>query len=80
MNKFFEIESNIPVPAIKPGRPKYPFRQLAVSESFLVPCGDYEKPEAMNSLTSCRAHAQRKTGWKFVMRSVTGGIRVWRIA
>ena len=79
MKTFFDIERNVPLPPVKIGKPKYPFQKLAISESFLVPCGDYEKPEAMNSLTSCRAHAQRKTGWKFAMRSVKGGIRVWRI-
>jgi len=79
MNEVFHIERNIPLPEQSRGvRNKYPWRQMRVGDSFLVPCGEYEVPEVMNSLTSCRAGAQRSTGYRFALRKAAGGVRVWR--
>lgn len=79
MSDVFQIERNIPLPDQTRGlRNKYPWKQMKIDESFLVPCGSWETPEVMNSLTSCRAGAQRNTGFKFALRKVKDGIRVWR--
>jgi len=80
MTDIFQIERNIPMPEPSKGvRNKYPWAKLQIDESFLVPCGEYEVPELMNSLTSCRAAAQRKTGFRFSLRKIKGqGVRVWR--
>ncbi len=79
MSDVCNIERNIPLP-VRPRRPwsKYPFRDLKVGESFLVPCTRWDSDKAMNSLTSCRANMQRKTGFKFALRKTGNGIRVWR--
>lgn len=60
--------------------PKYPWKQLAVDGSFFVRWYREESIQRLwNSLTSCKANAQRKTGFKFEMHRVPWGIRVWRV-
>jgi len=83
----FPVERDVPVPKDLGGRPtRYPFALLEVGESFFVPCPRVERTRLMNSLTSCRANAQRKLGRVFVLRVVDddgeqgSGIRVWRTA
>lgn len=75
---------------IKPGprgfvasqfKPKYPWRDLKVSESFLIPIKGWQKPKGFwNTYTSCKARAEKKTGFRFTSSRVRGGIRVWRVA
>ena len=74
----YKIEAGIPLPEMRRGRRRYPWRQLAVGESFMV-YGD-DKYRLMDSLTSCRAYAQMKTGWTFALRIMPSGVRVWRTA
>lgn len=66
----------------KMGRPaRYPWRRLAVGAGFTVPSWRFQSAEKMwNSLTSCRANAERKTGHKFTLMRVYGGIRWIRLA
>jgi hypothetical protein len=74
----FKIEKGIPIPRV--GRPdKYPWEQLAVGESFLVPCAMHEIESVRNSLTSSRKGKQDRLGWKFTLRSNCVGVRVWRV-
>lgn len=60
---------------------KYPWRLMGVGTDFLARCGDEpaEIKKKFNSLTSCIANARRQTGFRFRMRRVPGGIRVWRV-
>ena len=74
----YPVENNIPLPKPAQGRPKYPFSALELRQSFIVPCEDWDRERVMNSLTSCRANAQRH-GKKFAMRQVPSGVRVWRV-
>ena len=74
-----------PSPAPIKGRggrkPKYPWRMLGINGNFLVPWYRNEPVQKLwNSLTSCKANAQRKTGFKFELHRVPGGIRVWRVS
>ncbi len=75
----FPVEHGVPVEGIASKRNKYPWRKLKVGDSFFVPGDDWEIKSMMNSLTSCKNWATYKTGFRFVMRSVLGGIRIWRV-
>lgn len=69
-----EIEKGIPLPELGTGRkPKYPFKDLSVGESFLV-----KDKSLYNTLHSSRMYYQGKLGTKYVVRVVDNGIRVWR--
>lgn len=69
-----KIDTNVPAPA-KPGKAcKWPFRELGVGDSFLMP--DYE-PSTAASLASYHA---KRTGWKFRTATVGTDVRVWRTA
>ncbi len=73
----FKIEHNIPVPPVaRAGVYKYPFRALAVGDSFFVPKA-VAKTETLQSIA---AYNRRALGTKYAVRSVDGGTRIWRIA
>lgn len=79
----YPVESFKPIPPVGYGRYRYPWRKLNIGQSFFVPSIIADLEPLWNTLTSCRANAQRKTGWRFTMRRDeahgTFGIRVWRI-
>lgn len=69
-------EQGIPIPPRKggSGKPrKYPWHDLAVGESFLLP------KSYRCSRGSISQYAWR-TGYVFTSRAVPDGVRVWRIA
>jgi hypothetical protein len=73
----FKIEKGVPLPL--PRRPrrlaKYPFANLQVGDSFLVP-GFSKNGQISGSLANwAKAHPE----WRFATRKVEGGLRVWRI-
>jgi hypothetical protein len=73
----FEIEKNIPAPngTGKAGaRPKYPFAQMDVGDSFFVPG---MKSSALSNATQWHAS---KTGKKFTCTAEADGARCWRVA
>jgi hypothetical protein len=72
------IDTKIPMPMPHSTKAKYPWRILKVGESFLVPGTD--RIRLLNGLTSCRAHAQMKTGFRFALRCNSYGVRVWRVS
>lgn len=75
----YRIEDNIPLPVRDNHRDKYPWNFLQLGQSFLVDLKPGQTHQRLsNSLTSCRALAERKTGFKFTMQWVGKGIRVWR--
>jgi len=66
--------------------PKYPWMQLEVSvgdplrgPSFLVTCPTAERKRLWSTLGSSAKSVERRTGYKFTLRSDKKGIRVWRI-
>lgn len=74
------IEKNIPVPT---GRlhGKYPFDDLEVGDSFLVPSSGNGEIQDRRKASSA-VHRQTfvlKRG-KYITRRVDGGIRIWRTA
>ena len=65
----------------KNGRvPKYQFWKMQVGESFFVPASDSNRHNVRTSLTTCSRHSTRLDGFRFTVRIVDGGIRVWRVA
>lgn len=81
----YTIEQGIPLtPEIKGGAGRksiYPFADLKVDESFLVPLTEGTDIETLYSRVRAASwsHASRKKV-KLVARVVEGGIRVWRTA
>lgn len=80
------IENNIPIPPdIRSGRfKKYPFRDMAIGDSFLMPLDGKTASQIINKLTASAYHFKIKPGgnpkFKTAMRTVEGGVRCWRIA
>ena len=70
----YEIERGIEMPVVKT-KAKYPFRDLAVGDSFFVPDGEVASSKRMHSTAY---NYGKRYGMKFVARRVEGGVRVWR--
>ena len=72
----FKIEKGIPFPKCNgAGKPeKYPWSKLEVGDSFLIAGQD---ARSVSPLTS--AASKRHKGRKYSVRTVDGGVRVWRI-
>lgn len=77
------IEKGVPMP-IKPGRnyhTKYPYRTMAVGDSFLEPLLDVNNPgRAANRIRTHVSYYKRHHNMVFEYRFVSDGIRVWRTA
>lgn len=72
----YAIEKGIPVPHPRsPRQVRYPFRQMAVGDSFLIPSKD-----AFACVQQSVRGAARSKGMKASVRKVAGGVRVWRVA
>lgn len=69
----YEIEKGIPVPQFK-----YPFRDMKIGDSFLVPCDKSEVKVVRNRLVSAACGLKPRDA-KFSCRTVAGGVRCWRI-
>ena len=68
-----KIDSGVPLPE-KANATKYPFREMAVGDSFFVPgkkSGDFSGQVAQ---------AKKATGFNFTTRTLDGGVRVWRVS
>jgi len=72
----YKIEKKIPIPPLHKTRPSdYPFEQMKVGDSFLIPNSE-----------DCEAKARgfpyteaRKKGMKMTRRRVPEGFRFWRV-
>lgn len=82
----FSIEKNIPLPMhYDRTTRKYPFDQMSVGDSFLVPCEDRpaETAATLNRLRqAARAYRNRhdKKDQRFNCRTLNRGVRCWRVA
>lgn len=63
-----KIEPGIPMPA------KFPFAEMKVGDSFLVPA-----KASKNTVAVYATRHARKTGTKFTVRKTPEGYRCWRI-
>ncbi len=71
----FKIDRKVPMPEIT-GRgapPKYPFREMQVNDSFFIPKGNNR------SLATRASIAGKALGYRFTVRAVEGGVRIWRV-
>lgn len=76
----FEIEKNVPIPPKSRNErdSKYPLRQMAAGDSFLIAIPDgAPKEQYARAQQSVQSYASR---WKVKVttRKVDGGVRVWR--
>lgn len=77
----YAIEKNVAIPTIerpnrKTGAYKYPFAWMEVGDSFFVPIN--REKELKSVASSCSLYG-KKLSRKFTVRSVRGGVRVWRV-
>ena len=76
-----QIDKNIPIPPAGHSgkRSFYPFRELEIGDSFLVPYNS-EKPYATQTRLTTRAAYHERYGFKYTTRRTPEGVRVWRVA
>lgn len=71
-----QIEKDVPlVTAPRTRGSKYPFKDMAVGDSFAVPL----KAQSLRSIATSYAKKEQGTV-KFAVRIAEGGSRVWRVA
>jgi hypothetical protein len=68
------IEKNIPIPGARSQNTIWPFRQMEVGDSVLVP------EERADNARVIASRVKKTDGFRFTSRKVEGGTRIWRIA
>ena len=69
-----KIEKGVPIPDRGQGRPSiYPWNDMEVGDSF------FAKGKSAKKFSGVAAKAGIIRGWKFSIRTVEGGCRVWRV-
>lgn len=68
------IEKNVPVPTARSARAKYPFKEMDVGDSVLIP--DESKAKAA---VNAAFMVGTRDGKKFTSRSTPEGVRIWRV-
>ena len=77
----YTIEKNVPLPARQNARPaRYPFADMEVGDSFLVPGKGSTKDQSHISAYAIMVAKRLGGGRKFATRQVGADLRVWRIA
>lgn len=71
----FKIEKNVPVPEKPSPIGKYPFAEMNVGDSFLVPGAQARRLQSAIQVFRRRVGKDKK----FIARDVEGGARCWRI-
>jgi hypothetical protein len=66
------IDKDVPLPPVT--HSKYPWASLNVGDSFLTHF------KSTNSAAACKSDAQKRTGFTFIVRLTSEGVRVWRTA
>ena len=73
----YKIEKDIPAPLPNTkGVGKYPWREMKIGDSFFIPYADTNYSQ-VNSAPSY--FSRRNPEYKFTVRKVEGGYRIWRI-
>lgn len=80
----FHIESGIPIPkreAVGRKGTNFPFADMAVGESFLMPCDVTSEKNIVNWRRKLAA-SRKRTSPEITLRTavVSDGVRVWRTA
>lgn len=72
----FQIEKNVPMPSGYHHKEVYPWREMAVGDSFVV-----RNERSHASLSSTAGGAGKRLGMKFTVRKQPdGSFRIWRKA
>lgn len=71
MSDEFKVEKHVPVP---PPRAIYPWSEMEVGDSFFV-----DDPRLRERISSAAAKERQRSGKRFTVRKVRGGLRVWRV-
>jgi hypothetical protein len=84
MTQEYEIEHGIPVPPLRSGSgigEKMPLGKMELGDSFLVPIhmSNGDARQLRNRLNGVVGYYSKKSGKRFAVRSVDGGVRVWRV-
>ena len=78
-----KIETGIPIPPSRQGRKNhdYPYADLEIGQSFFAaPRPGKSIRQTAIYLGAMSAYYAKKTGRRFTLRVVEGGVRVWRFA
>jgi hypothetical protein len=78
----FAIEKDITPPATYPAAPSnayYGFERLEPGDSFLVPCEGPDRQIAARRVRWAIKHYRRKNGTTWRTKTVSKGVRIWRI-
>jgi len=73
-----KIEHGIPMPSVSRAKyPKYPWREMAVGDSFLMTTDYTGYAHSLCNIASKR----NKDGWRYIARKVgKGQYRIWRVS
>ncbi len=71
----YRVDKGMPISPCGGRPPRYPYREMEVGDSFLIPNSDL----VPSATQSAHTHA-RRVGIKVTVRTVADGVRVWRIA
>jgi hypothetical protein len=74
----FPIEKGVAVPATR-SEGKYPFRVMEIGDSFFVPCEEAVRVARAHTIKTAAKKFRAPGQWRFVVRSVPAGIRVWKV-
>ena len=69
----FVVEKDVPIPK-SPRRSKYPFREMAVGDSFFLPNRNNKQIAGLQGM------AFKQTGFRFRIQREGTGWRMWRIS
>lgn len=68
------IEKGVPMPPVRPGRPRvYPFGAMVPGDSTLI------TGERAAIAASVAGQVGRTKGWRFVSRREGDAVRIWRV-
>jgi hypothetical protein len=72
----FDIEKDVPlIGKAGSGRTeKYPWSKMEIGDSFFVP------GMKLKNISNSGQNAQKSLGYKYAIRTVDGGVRIWRVA
>jgi hypothetical protein len=78
----FEIQAGVPMTSARRGRKavEFPFHQMDIGDSFLVPCDVAAKNEVNNWRRKILLAKKAFGQGQFSTGTVSDGIRVWRTA
>lgn len=71
----FKIEKGIQAPEYQP-RQKYPFSEMEVNDSFFIKGAGMKERKKLSAAACTYGQNHNKV---FTVRSVDGGVRIWRV-